>query len=239
MPQNRTTEAVHLSATDILDSLERHYTGRRPGQHLLFREFPLEAGARGRSTYRIDGLLVSLSHRHHANRKAIEVKVSRDDFKRELQNSEKRQRAMRIADCFYFAVPHGLIEPNEVPDDCGLLWIQPDDCPPLHMRTPTLKPAPAPDWPLTRDLIWRAFAFGQEDAARRDPLAAWLEVEQLAKVVADPYALDDERTEALEDLKKELLRRGRKREATLMRRLQNLLARRLIDEEENLKQACT
>lgn len=231
MPQTGTIEPASMTASDILDSLERHYTGRRPGQHLLFREFPLEPGEHGRSLYRIDGLLVRLSHRHHADRKAIEVKVSRDDFKRELETPEKRQRAMRIADCFYFAVPQGLIQPEEIPEDCGLLWIRSGDFPPMHMKTPKVAPAPAPDWPLTRDLIWRAFAFGQEDAAKREELAAWPEIEGLAEIVADPFATDVEKEEVLSGLNRALLKYGRRREAKRIRELKSELLHLLSELE--------
>ena len=236
MPQTGTKEPAPMTASEILDILERHYTGRRPGQHLLFREFPLESGVRGRSLYRIDGLLVRLSQNHPADRKAIEVKVRRDDFKRELETPEKRQRAMRIADCFYFAVPYGLIEPDEVPEDCGLLWIRSGDLPPMHMKMPKIASAPAPDWPLIRDLVWRAFAFGQEDAAKREELAAWPEIEGLAETVADLLATDGDKEEVLTDLNRALLKYGRRREAKRIRELKNELGQ-VLSELETIEAA--
>lgn len=232
MPQDLTAEAARLTATDILDILERNFTSRHPGQFVLFREFPLEPESRGRSNYRIDGLLVKLSHARRADRTAIEVKVSRADFQRELLNPEKRRRAMRITDRFYFAVPYGLIGADEAPDDCGLYWIHPDEFAPTVVKTPRLIPAPAPDWPLVRDMIWRAFALGQEDAARRNPLAAWPEVEHLAEIAADPFAEDSERTEALEDFKRALLRCGRKDEAQRIRKLKSEISTRLAELEK-------
>ena len=51
---------------------------------------------------------------------AIEVKVSRSDFRRELANPAKRLAASVIARRFAFAYPRGLIEPNEVPVECGI-----------------------------------------------------------------------------------------------------------------------
>lgn len=235
MPQDLIAEAARLTATDILDILERNFTSRRPGQFVLFREFPLEAESRGRSICKIDGLLVKLSHARRADRTAIEVKVSRADFQRELLNPEKRRRAMRIADRFYFAVPYGLIGADEVPDDCGLYWIHPAEFAPTVVKAPKFIPAQAPDWPLVRDMIWRAFALGQEDAARRDPLAAWPEVERLAEIAANPFAEDAERSEALEDFKRALLRHGRKDEARRIRGLENDMCRLLggVDSTES------
>ncbi len=229
MPQDLIAEAARLTATDILDILERNFTTRRPGQFVLFREFPLEAESRGRSIHKIDGLLVNLSHARRDDRTAIEVKVSRADFQRELSNPEKRRRAMRITDRFYFAVPYGMIGADEAPDDCGLYWIHPAEFAPIVVKAPKLIPAPPPDWPLVRDMIRRAFSLGQEDAARRDPLAAWPEVEHVAEIAADPFAVDSERTEALEDFKRALLRQGRKDEARRIRGLKNDMRRSLGD----------
>jgi hypothetical protein len=136
---------------------------------------------------------------------------------------------MRIADRFYFAVPYGMIGADEAPDDCGLYWIHPAEFAPIVVKAPKLIPAPPPDWPLVRDMIWRAFALGQEDAARRDPLAAWPEVEHVAEIAANPFAEDSERTEALEEFKRALFRHGRKDEASRIRGLENDMRRLLGD----------
>lgn len=71
MPEDLIAEAARLTATDILDILERNFASLRPGQFFLFREFPLEAESRGRSICKIDGLIVKLSHARRADRTAI------------------------------------------------------------------------------------------------------------------------------------------------------------------------
>lgn len=43
-----------------------------------------------------------------------EVKVSRSDYRRELARGGKRAGAVRFCHEFYFAVPHGLLEPDEI-----------------------------------------------------------------------------------------------------------------------------
>jgi hypothetical protein len=50
-----------------------------------------------------------------------EIKVSRSDF----LNDEKWPAYMKYCHRFYFACPKGLIQPEELPDDVGLLWYDP------------------------------------------------------------------------------------------------------------------
>jgi len=52
---------------------------------------------------------------------AYEIKVSRSDFARELKEPKKREAAEVIADECYFAVPHGLVLPDEIPEKWGLI----------------------------------------------------------------------------------------------------------------------
>lgn len=54
-------------------------------------------------------------------RVAVEIKVSRGDFLRELDNPGKRAQFEAWAHEFYFAAPARLIKPEEVPEGCGLL----------------------------------------------------------------------------------------------------------------------
>lgn len=51
-----------------------------------------------------------------------EVKVSRNDF----LNDEKWPAYMQYCHRFYFACPKGLIQPEELPDEVGLLWYSPE-----------------------------------------------------------------------------------------------------------------
>ena len=48
-----------------------------------------------------------------------EIKVSRGDF----LNDGKYQNYLPYCNEFYFVCPPKLIQPNEIPDDCGLMWI--------------------------------------------------------------------------------------------------------------------
>ncbi len=67
---------------------------------------------------RIDALWIS-----GAQRTAFEIKVSRSDFLRETE--EKRAPWKRVCHRFIYVCPAHLIQPREVPADCGLWWIHP------------------------------------------------------------------------------------------------------------------
>jgi hypothetical protein len=54
-----------------------------------------------------------------------EIKVSRSDF----MNDEKWPIYKESCHRFYFACPKGLIQPDELPDDVGLIWINEDKKP--------------------------------------------------------------------------------------------------------------
>lgn len=211
-----------LTANEILDAIE--CIGRdQPGRRIMFREFPLEGGRRGQGTPRIDALVIELQETHRVRRTAYEVKTNRRDFERELANPEKRERAMRLADQFFFAVPFGLVQQHEVPDDCGLVSFTAANGSHLVSKLPKERPAPVPDWPVVIDLIRRAFQLGQEDIARRTPLAGWDSVHWLADTVANPHAGFFDRDSVLRTLQRELYRHGRKAEgrevAAVIRRL--------------------
>lgn len=52
-----------------------------------------------------------------------EIKASRSDFIREMKAPEKRAWGVSITHEFWFVAPAKVIEPTEVPEDCGLLVI--------------------------------------------------------------------------------------------------------------------
>lgn len=68
---------------------------------------------------RIDGLALQLHKPWHVH--ALEIKVDRRDFTRELDDPNKRLLAQQTAHRFYFVCPAGLISEHELPDGCGLL----------------------------------------------------------------------------------------------------------------------
>jgi hypothetical protein len=52
---------------------------------------------------------------------AIELKLTRNDFRSELRHPQKRRWALMYSNEFYFCAPKGLIKPQELPPEAGLL----------------------------------------------------------------------------------------------------------------------
>lgn len=81
---------------------------------------------------------------------AFEIKVSRGDFLRELRNPDKRRLALHLSNYFVFTAPAGLIKPEELPPDCGLMEATRDgEKVRLRMvRQPIHREAGRPTWRL-------------------------------------------------------------------------------------------
>lgn len=115
---------ANLTAADVVDRVRRHFgcqfdDGIGP-EWAALTEFSLRPGAGDR---RMDLLLVRTwpGRPKGHERIAVEVKVSKADFRQELANPSKRARFEAVTHRFYFAAPVGLITPDELPAGCGLL----------------------------------------------------------------------------------------------------------------------
>lgn len=100
-----------MSANDILAAIRRKYPTNAIVPELTIRAFDAweatEAGAKPVFERRIDALMFE-----SLERTAIEIKVSRADFKRE--HSGKWGPWARVSHRFVYAVPEGLVTPAEV-----------------------------------------------------------------------------------------------------------------------------
>jgi len=215
------SDARPITAADVLNVIEDNMC--RSNRAILLREFPLAPGTRGRSKYRIDGLLVRTQGGRPDEFTAIEVKVCRKDFERELADPEKRARAMQYVHAFYFAVPSGLVHPHEVPKECGLMWTGKSGAPCMvkYIRPRTPEPPPTV---MIRDLVRAAHRKGLHDAAQEHRLTAWTEIDMMGECLSilsegfgsdEPYS--EYLTEVLNDVYRELGRQGRPDEALRMR----------------------
>lgn len=98
-------------------------------RYAFFTEVKLSVGWAGHGPaprngdQRIDAWVMDTWPGSNLRKTAFEVKVSRSDFKRELAQPDKRLAAMGVSNEFYFVVPATLVEPSEVPEGCGLLWV--------------------------------------------------------------------------------------------------------------------
>lgn len=76
-------------------------------------------------TWESDVLILTKSHYWYE----IEIKVSRADFKNDLKHKSQKHNTLSDADAtdkpnyFYYAVPEGLISPEEVPTYAGLIYM--------------------------------------------------------------------------------------------------------------------
>jgi len=100
-----------LTAGDIWTMLKR-----RHDKDVIMQE--VSTGTSGKRDYgRVDAWAMRCSYTKPMSW-GYEIKVSRQDFLRD----DKWPVYMSICRQFYFACPHGLIQPEELPAECGLLW---------------------------------------------------------------------------------------------------------------------
>lgn len=105
-----------VTAHTVVEALRARF---QPPEWAFFTEF--SDGTGGQKSRQIDVLAVNLWP-SRARVVAIEVKVSRADFARELAQPNKR-RPWEWAEC-WFAVGPGVAKPDEVPAGWGLLQLQ-------------------------------------------------------------------------------------------------------------------
>ena len=87
--------------------------------------------------------------------RAIEVKVSRTDFRRELREPAKRAAALRLSERFYFATPSGLVKASELPSEAVFIEVRPDGKAVISVPAPR-RECPPPDWRFVASLARKA-----------------------------------------------------------------------------------
>ena len=132
-PDDMVPKHKGVSVADIHRALHRRYA---PNEWIYLEEVRLGTGWDGfflpghhvaiRSDQRVDGLAINCYKSKSYRRIAIEVKIARGDFLKEVNNPDKRIGAMMISNQFYFAAPEGLIKVDELPEDCGLIEVRGD-----------------------------------------------------------------------------------------------------------------
>lgn len=115
---------------------------------------------------------------------AYEIKVSRGDFQREIENPKKRAFAESVSHECYFAVPQGLVEKDEVPEGWGLLEANAGGL--KRVKLPTQRAAVA--WPPS---FVAAIARRSTGERPELPLAVWkyagkdIGIEELLKIAEE------------------------------------------------------
>lgn len=138
-----------MKAKEIVEAVMRHHGCHRqstlgPPEWAGISEMTLRPGGGGS---RIDLFLVRGWSGKPAGheRRAVEVKVSRTDLRKELAHPEKREPWMAVAHRFYFATPPDLIKDGELPDGCGLIEADPDGSVKVKVKAPRRDVGPIPE----------------------------------------------------------------------------------------------
>lgn len=108
---------------------------------ILFPELRLGSGYCGVAQRRIDLFTISSSEGNSTT--AYEIKVSRADFKHDIQNDLKQRGARLYSNYFYYITPKGMLKIDEVPIWAGLLEIDLDEYV-ENAHTPIKETVPAP-----------------------------------------------------------------------------------------------
>lgn len=108
------------SAADLLSVLESSLHARS-SEWLFLRELKVGTGRRNGSIQRLDAFALNCLPHQGMKRVCYEVKTSRADFLCELRHPLKRRIGMRYSNEFYFVTPGEMLNPSEVPVDCGLI----------------------------------------------------------------------------------------------------------------------
>ena len=106
----------------ILRALKGYYTSwGRSRTNIIFPELRLGSGYCGVAQRRIDLFVISSNAGNETT--AFEIKVSKQDFKKDLNNNLKQRGARLYANKFYYVTPKGLLKPEDIPLWAGLMEI--------------------------------------------------------------------------------------------------------------------
>lgn len=142
---------IDMTATDVLNALSRSY---RPPEWAFFEELRTGTGYNygQRIRYgggkdverRLDAWAFHLWPMGGYCPTGFEVKVSRSDFLREMGKQDKTTRYMELCQFFYYVTPKALVQPDEVPESAGLIWVNGRGCR-IKKRAPH-RDIPQPEW---------------------------------------------------------------------------------------------
>lgn len=132
-----------ITATDVRLAIRKHYSSPA---WAVFDEVASEVGWKEKRW--IDCVALGVWQSTGNEIIGIEIKVSRGDLRRELQNPQKTEEWMRYCDRFYLACPAGVASAADVPATWGLLSMQERGNVRVAKKAPKLEPQP-----MTRGFI--------------------------------------------------------------------------------------
>ena len=103
----------------ILNSLKTNYSiYGRDRSWIMFPELRLGSGYCGVAQRRIDLFVINSSAGNETI--AFEIKVSKQDFKHDIENDLKQRGARLYSNYFYYVTPKGLLKQEDIPVWAGL-----------------------------------------------------------------------------------------------------------------------
>lgn len=119
-----------MNAKEVIEALRKRH-GSNGREWAFFEELRAGTGYKNiragmNPEQRFDAWAINLYPSKSHMTVVYEVKVSRSDFLHEIANPTKREQALQHSNEFYFAVPAGLVQLDEVPEECGLLYVNDD-----------------------------------------------------------------------------------------------------------------
>lgn len=112
---------TQIGHAEIMAALRGRHRDSRAWAY--FEELRVGTGYRDGAEQRLDAWAMSLWPSKGLVRITYEVKVSRADFRRELKAPLKRRIGLLYSNLFYFVTPVGLLKPEEIPPECGLIEV--------------------------------------------------------------------------------------------------------------------
>ena len=99
----------------------KYDSGSNAGKFAVF--FELKGGTGAYAHGAIDAFVMNVWPSAKYARYAFEIKISRQDLMHELNNPQKRDWSMGISNEFWFVCTAGICEPEEIPENCGLMVV--------------------------------------------------------------------------------------------------------------------
>jgi hypothetical protein len=117
-------KATAPTTADIVSAIRRLHTNHGLGDRwAFFEELRLGTGYGRGVEQRIDAFACGLWSKNWGSM-AYEAKTTRADFRREIKEPSKRRMALRYSNLFWFVTPQGLIKPEELPIEAGLMEVR-------------------------------------------------------------------------------------------------------------------
>jgi hypothetical protein len=129
-------------------------------EYVFFDELRLGTGWELNSAQAIDAWVLNTYPSQAFTSIALEIKVSRGDFLKELKHPEKRQAALQLSSLFYFVTPEHMVGPAEMPEEVGLLWVGEKR---IHEAKKPVRRYPVPSWGFMASVCRRVALNGKRN----------------------------------------------------------------------------